>query len=218
MLRRGFALLTILALSPAHAALIEYSFESKAITGIGGGHYILGDAITGGFLFDDAAPLISHNDYPSPFGLTTNSTYDMSNLSFWVTLGDDTFTALGDMLFIQATNTATGYDVWRLTMNGDGQEVDGRTVESMEMWIRGYTSPLTTADLQVTNPADWNNQCCVENIPLFWVSFTDGTGVNAQLLSITPTSVPEPATLSLLTAGILGTLATRRRRHAAANA
>jgi hypothetical protein len=216
MFRQGFALLALLAIAPAQASLIEYSFESKAITGIQGNRYLLGDTIAGGFLFDGAAPLVSHNDYPSPFGSTTNSTYDMSNLSFWVTLGADTLTAVGDMLFIQATDTATNYDVWKLTMNGDGQEVDGRTVASMDVWIRGYTSPLTTADLQVTNPADWN-QCCIENIPLFHLSFTDGTSIGAQMLSITPTSVPEPATLSLLTGGILGVLATRRRRHVAAN-
>src|SRR6185503_5034441 len=64
MLHRGFAVLGLLAISPAHATLIEYSFTST-IAGYGGtvGNDFgveLGDAIKGGFIFDDTATMTAH--------------------------------------------------------------------------------------------------------------------------------------------------------------
>src|SRR5258706_224886 len=56
MLHRVLAFLGLLLISPAHAALIEYSFNATAWCSPCGDFGLgSGDTITGGFLFDDAA-------------------------------------------------------------------------------------------------------------------------------------------------------------------
>jgi PEP-CTERM motif-containing protein len=124
MFSRGVALLGLVALSPAHASLIEYSFTSTINIHEDFGVEV-GDTITGGLLFDDAA------------------------------------------------------------------------------------------ELQAPDSAEWGYGVIDRG---FGISFADGPSIDGLLDSITktPTSVPEPGTLSLLAAGALSAFAARRRRRAAA--
>src|SRR5712671_6359529 len=106
MLRRVFALLGLLALSPADATLIEYSF-SGSLFGPVAPYYLSttheafgveeGDRITGGFLFDDAAPRTSYTELADG---SSTSTYDMSDLRFWIGVGDYVLRATGSQLTI----------------------------------------------------------------------------------------------------------------------
>jgi len=215
MLHRGFALIAALAVFPVHAGLIEYSFTSQVDTAYGHtppgafGGLNGGDIVTGGFLFDDAAPRIT--TYPS--GPGTTSRYDVSNLLLWVILGGQTFTATGDELYIQDRLYPWEDDRWYLTTNPDGHEVNGYTVQSMSMSLYAW-SPFTNSELQVPDMTGWGDATTV--FRQFAISFTDNSRVVSYVTSITPTSVPEPGTLSLLAAGVLGVLAARGRRRVAA--
>ena len=220
MSHRAMALVALLATSPAHATLIEYSFSAQLswpypsypdssyeAFGVG-----VGDDITGGFLFDDTAPMTSHTESP----YASSSTYDMSDLRFWVTVGDHVLGATGSQLTIsdslpQPSPYAT--DRWELSMLGDGNEVNGYTVRSMSINLMMFGSaPLTSSELQVADPTAWH-ACCYPIVPVpFSISFTDGSRIAANRLSIT--SVPEPGTLSLLAVGALGALSAWRRRIA----
>jgi PEP-CTERM motif-containing protein len=88
MVNRGVALLGLVALSPAHASLIEYSFTST-VTDLGGNVYQdfgveVGDTITGGFLFDEAAARTSHQeDLIVGTGPLTSSELQVSDASEW---------------------------------------------------------------------------------------------------------------------------------------
>jgi len=225
MFHRGFALVAVLAVAPAHATLIEYSFTAELTGARSVPFSVLGEFglpvygpsyVTGGLLFDDAAPRISYTEY---MGSGSTSTYDMSDLRFWVAVGDHVLTATGSQLTIsdappQPSPYAT--DRWILSMLGDGDEVNGYTVASMRIDLLQYGSrPLTSSELQVANTVDWGS-CCYPLVPYpFTISFTDGSGFTARGLSI---SVPEPGMLSLLAAGVLGALVARRRRHVGSNA
>jgi PEP-CTERM motif-containing protein len=232
MFHRGFALLAVLAITPAHAALIEYSFSAD-LTGAAGmsileefGLNPRGDYVTGGFLFDDAAPMTLHQDtqYPGesePSG--SFSGYDMSNLRMWVNVGDYVLTATGAGVLITdqprcvppvLCDPYSRHDAWFLVAGG-GDEVNGHTVADITMSLLYYGGTrLTSSELQVPD-LDGNY---IDNRS-FGIQFRDGSHLQGWLTSLAPTtSVPEPATLSLLAVGALGALATRRRRRAAANA
>jgi hypothetical protein len=212
MVYRYFALLAALTIFPVHAALIEYSFTALAdgdtqdpIFGTESG-----GTITGGFLFDDAAPMIPD---PPPPGSPLGTRYDMSNLLLWVTLGDQVLSARGDQLLIRNSVEPWQDDNWYLTTRPN--DVGGYLVKQMRMNLYAW-SPLTNEDLQVPNYAEWAPATTV--FRCFCMTFTDGTqnsSIHSNVQSITPVSVPEPATLSLLAAGALGALAARRRRRAA---
>src|SRR5690242_1516735 len=132
MFHRATAVVALLAISPAHATLIEYSFSAqlswpyfsypdRSYEAFG---VNVGDQITGGFLFDDAAPMTSHTESP----YWSSSTYDMSDLRFWVTVGEHVLGATGSQLTIsdylpQPSPYVT--DRWTLSMLGDGNEVNG---------------------------------------------------------------------------------------------
>ena len=231
MLRPGFALVGLLAFSPADAALIEYSFSAELDPSRSNSTLyeefglvpFSRSFVTGGFLFDDAAPMTSHRDYQINGASGSSSTYDMSNLRSWVNVGDYVLTATGSALAIFDDPTSVSCrcgpsvrDEWILSMRGDGDEVNGHTVSSMTFDLLQYTgNPLTSSELQVADAANWDN--FIDNRS-FRISFTDGYGFAGWLTStsIAPTSVPEPGTLSLLAVGVLGALAARKRRHVAA--
>jgi len=219
MFHRAMAVVALLAISPAHATLIEYSFSAQLswpYRSFPDSSYEafgveVGDLITGGFLFDDAAARTSHTDQ---YG-TSTSTYDMSDLRFWVTVGDHVLGATGSELAIadsapQPSPYAT--DRWGLSMLGDGDEVNGHTVRSMSIALMMFGSaPLTSSELQVADPTEWH-ACCYPEVPVpFSILFTDGSRIAASRLSVS--SVPEPATLWLLALGALGALSARRRRR-----
>jgi hypothetical protein len=223
MFNRAMAVVALVAISPARATLIEYSFSAQLswpYSSFPDSSYEafgveVGDLITGGFLFDDAAATISHTEQ---YGSST-STYDMSDLRFWVTVGDHVLGATGSELAIADSapqQSPYAADRWGLSMLGDGDEVNGYTVRSMSIALMMFGSvPLTSSELQVADPTEWH-ACCYPGVPVpFTISFTDGSRLAAQRLSIS--SVPEPATLSLLAVGGLGALAARRRRRAAIN-
>lgn len=233
MFHRGFALLAVLAVTPARAALIEYSFtaeldpsrSSSTLYDEFGLVPFSRSFITGGFLFDDAAPMTSHRDYQINGASGSSSTYDMSNLRLWVDVGDYVLAATGSALGIfddpNSVSCRCGPNVkdeWILSTRGDGDDVNGHTVTSITLDLLQFTgNPLTSSELQVADAAHWNNY--IDNRS-FRLLFTDGYGFAGWLTSIAPTttSVPEPATLSLLAVGAFGALATRRRRQVAANA
>ena len=95
-------------------------------------------------------------------------------------------------------------------MAGNGDVVNGYTVASMAIDLLQFGSrPLTSSELLIPNPADWS-LCCYPEVPYpFAIRFGDGGAFAARSLSIS--SVPEPATLSLLAIGVVGVLAARRR-------
>ena len=229
MFSRTIAAVALLAIGPAHATLIEYAFTARVDGKVSiatlrdFGLNPNGDSVTGGFLFDDAAPMTSHEehqfyDYPV---WSSSSTYDMSNLRLWVNVGDYVLTATGGAVSIRddpafgpwcTCGPDTFHDRWSLSARGDGNEVNGYIVNSISMsLLENVGRALTSSELQVADPAHWSND--VDNRS-FSIGLGGG-GMNGYLTSVTlaTTSVPEPATLSLLAAGVFGAMATRRRRH-----
>jgi hypothetical protein len=225
MLNRGVALLGLVALTPAHASLIEYSFTST-ITGLGGNVHEdfgveVGDSIPGGFVFDDGAVRTAYTEdlvvgYDGwATGVVSTSIYDMGNLQLWATVGSHRLTSTGDDLWITDAPTHVYHpDLWRLQSTGSGQAVNGGY---LVQWIQfclseWFNGPLTSSELQVSDAAAWGYG---ELNRWFGVSFADGSSIDGRLDWIKPTSVPEPTTLSLVAAGALGAFALRRRRRAA---
>lgn len=220
MLHRGFAVLGLLAISPAHATLIEYSFTST-IAGYGGNvgndfGVEVGDSIKGGFTFDDAAPMTAHQEgeivgYDGwATGVATTSTYDMSGLPLWAKVGDQTVTATGDELVIaDAPDRVYHPDAWRLVTHGDGRSINGYVLNGIQIFLQEwFCGPLRSSELQVSDAIWWGSN------RWFDMAFVDGSFINGEMNWIKPTSVPEPAALSLLAAGALGALAARRRKQA----
>ncbi|HET7609683.1 MAG TPA: PEP-CTERM sorting domain-containing protein [Gammaproteobacteria bacterium] len=126
MLYRGVAVLGLLAVSPAHAALIEYSFTSTlADYGTGAQENFgveVGGPANGGFAFDDAAV----------------RTYYSQDLF------DHTLNATGDELWIgDAAPHVYSADTWRL----DGNAVSGYVVNGMHFLLQEwFCGPLLNAD------------------------------------------------------------------------
>jgi PEP-CTERM motif-containing protein len=226
MLYRGFAVLGLLAVSPAHATLIEYSFSST-IAGYGGTvgadfGVETGDSIKGGFVFDDAAVQIAYTEdeivgYDGwASGVATGSTYDMSALRLWADVGDKTVTATGDELFIGDAPTLVYHpDTWRLAMRGDGRAVSGYVVDGIQIFLQEwFCGPLLGSGLQVSDAGEWGYGGYGSFNRWFDISFEDGSFINGQMNWIKPKSVPEPASLSLLALGALGAFTARRRKQA----
>ena len=136
MLRRGFAILGLLAVSPAHASLIEYSFTST---------------------------IAGYGVVPEDFGVEVG----------------------GGMV------SATDDEGW----SADGRAVNAYLVNGIQVLSQEWFCGSLSSEFQVPK-GGWGYG-----------------GVNPGLGS--PTSVPEPATLSLLAAGALGAFAARRRKQAA---
>ena len=220
MLHRGLALLAVLASTPAHAALIEYSFIAEIdvldplvgqTLGVG-----IGDSISGGFYFDLGAPrtsfelcdtgtCVSDGDLVVD-GARTTSTYDAGNVSLWATIGGRELGAQGVTLkIVDSPRGAYGFDEWELRMSTSQQELGaGLVTQSMRIRLDElYGAPLTDSGLQVPDialftrwPSDGNNRFIID-------FFSDARGGFAShLTSLTPVSVPEPATLSLLVIGL----------------
>jgi hypothetical protein len=232
MFQRGIALLAVLAATPAHATLIEYSFTGgfRNATvlvledfGVDPNHA----AFTGGFVFDDAAPRTSYEEslvtYFDGTGYTTylasSSTYDMSNLQLWLNLGDYTLRATGISLTIndgpQSSTPNSTRDTWTLAMRGDGEEVNGYTLGGVGItgwWYGGRA--VTSSELQV--PDNWGSAYEQGLVSGLSFGLASGTTSGSFRGGFSPMSVPEPGTLSLLGVGALGALATRRRKHVAA--
>ena len=230
MFHRGFALLAVLAVAPAHATLIEYSFTAELTGARSVPFSVLGEFglpvygpsyVTGGLLFDDAAPRTSYEE--GHLAGASSSTYEMSNLRLWVNVGDYVLTATGGALSIHDDPAALcgpncRKDTWDLGARGDGDEVNGHTVTGIGIHLEQYGGDaLTSSELQVPDMAEWDHPFIDGSY--FRIGLGNAT-LGGWLRSIAPTttSVPEPATLSLLGVGALGALATRRRRHVAAGA
>ena len=126
MLYRGVAVLGLLAVSPAQAALIEYSFTSTIANYGSGGQenfgVAVGDAINSGFMFDDAAVSAT---------------------------GDELW--MGG-----AAPNVYSADAWRLDMRGDFNAVSGYIVNGMHVLLQEwFCGPLLNAEFQVSDAALW---------------------------------------------------------------
>jgi hypothetical protein len=185
----------------------------------------VGDTIHGGFTFDSEAERTSlfqcydcnHDGGRLVPGAKTIATYDMSSLSLWLAVASWTFTGTGETLMIQdVPDAAYDSDSWHLDTRATPQEIGAGLFASailfrFDDW---YDGPLTSADLQVPL-GYWGPQESYINTRLL-IRFNDSIGIGSEVTSIT--SVPEPGTLALMGAGLLGALlASRRRRgHGAA--
>jgi len=151
MLHRGFAAFGLLAISPAHASLIDYSL-------------------------------------------------DMSGPQLWA---DHMVSADGDELFIgDAPNLFYSPVSWQPATTGDGNAINSYVVDGIQVFLQEwFCGPLRSSELYVSDGA-WGYEG-------FEGSFNNGH-------TSSPTSVPEPASLSLLAAGALGAFAARRRKQATA--
>ena len=146
---RHLALSAFLAISPAHATLLEYSFDAQlgasGVDVVGPG---IGDLISSGFLWGEAAPKIAHKLSERSSG-TATATHDISNVLWWVILGDRTFTVWRDELAIlYAPNSLA--DVWDVKMYG-GYESEGHSVA-------GLKRTSSTSELQVPAAANSRRQ------------------------------------------------------------
>jgi len=131
-----------------------------------------------------------------------------------VNLGSYVLTARGgNLVIVDGSTSPTIDDRWRLKTPGDGQQVNGFTVDSMGIELRHGNTPLASSALQVIDAADWGFP--VPGNRSFNIWFTNGDAISSSLLSMTPTSVPEPAALSLLATGVLGALVALKRRRIA---
>ena len=209
----------------ASAALLRFNFTSE-IDGISSEvanrlGVAVGDTITGGFLFDDQAPqtsfehcdacLLVDNDRDE-WSYRTSATYDLSQAILFGQVGGYSFGATGgDVLITDVDTLVWGADVWRWDPTAIRSEMNGLTVESMSfVFEQMFGAPLTSAALQVPDPGRWFGYGSDER---FLLRLGDGLGIGSHVTSITKT-VPEPATLLLLTSAIVGAAFTPRRRRA----
>ena len=229
-MRRLLCCVLLLVSATANASLVPYEFTAQ-VDGINPATASLlpvglGDVITGGFLFDDAAPRTSFSqcadcNYDGSLfisGVRTNATYDESNFALWARLGSYLIAASGTTLTIQDVPTGTyAPDQWHLPLVAFGQDAgNGLRTDSIQIimndWFRG---PLTSGDLQVFDPVDWHNGPFNDQRLNFSFAGPDGpVGFGSHLVSVT--SVPEPGTLFLLSTGLIA-LGVRRRKRSIAS-
>lgn len=102
--------------------------------------------------------------------------------------------------------------LWRLQMRGDdrqAKQANRHFIEWAEFSLgERFIGPLTNAGLQVPDAYEWRYGTLNRWLR---ISFADASSHGTRA----PESVPEPTTLSLLAAGILGAWAARRRRRVA---
>ena len=161
MPRHGLALLALLAVSPAHATLLDYSFEGQSRPSADETFGLeIGGTISGALLWDEA-PTQFGEPYP---GTASTSSYAMSNLLWWVILGDQTFTARGGKFAMRDTPSSlpASDDVWDFTRHSDRYETDGYSVaglimQGMTLTEAGSQAPVATSFVPLIPDSMWNS-------------------------------------------------------------
>jgi hypothetical protein len=134
----------------------------------------------------------------SPAHATLIDSLDMSGSQLWA---DHVVTADGEELFIGDAPLLTYSPAsWSLATTGDRNAINSYIVDGIQVFLHEwFCGPVRDSELRISDAA-WGYEGL------------EGSFNNGQMSS--PTSVPEPATLSLLAAGALGVFVARRRKQA----
>ena len=215
------AVLSLLVAAPLHAEPILYTItaEVDGLSSAFQGKIALGTIITGNLIFDDAAALLSTNQFDvliddgsGSTGTATTTTWDASNASLAATIGDTTLNTSGAGTTLTITDTPLfGYsdDQWMWTgMRGPAVDLFGVQLDTVSIvMLRLFGNAIQTADLQVpTNVSAWHHPYLSNT--RFVMRSQNGQGIGANITGVT--RVPEPSTFALLGLGALWFL--RRRR------
>lgn len=135
----------------------------------------------------------------------------MDGLEVSTIVGDHMITSMRDEIWAgNAPTVVYAPATWSPAVQAGGEAVVGDGIATfLQEWICG---PLTSSELQIAQAAEWGYGVLLNE----WLGGSPtGSLVDRQLGPAAPTSVPEPATLSLLATGVLGALAARKRKRAA---
>lgn len=195
--------LLLFAVTPAHAVLIDFEDIAVGSGGDSAGNGASGDRISNGFLFDSST---NHNHLGNDVFLSFNGTT-------WLGFDDNGFTPGNNVV----TMTQIGGSTFNL---GTIEFTEFFNLNSTDLiTVMGSGGQIKVIDLDnIADGAGAGNDFQTETFN--WTNLTSVTfdaqtvsGDNWWAFDNINTSIPEPATLSLIGLGLMGLIGSRARRR-----